>query len=576
MGVMSDIDLDLRFYGIRHSLYGCGEQQAEVVHIGGQATEQEPQPVKKAKRIWHGKKHLRKADNKKIVEFFRSIVSDKIYRKSHKQIWMRSVAVDKATGEEKYVFSLVRCISQENFEEEIRKIVFFEEFDYYITKNSFFYDKRTNDSVFCFDNIVVDLDNHGGAIPKEDLDHEIERLVYILQNDEQGEFPAFNYVKSGRGVQLWIPFDSLYAQNGRAADEKKRAKINTMYQLATLSIFSRIKNLLKKHDCKLQVDDSSQSACSLCRLPFTFNSQSKTKAQYTHATDQRQQFYDFLIDYPIIVEQTGKEDKKYQSNANGDYTRLYFKRMRFVEQIIDGCNGNCDGRRELLIFCYMNYAYFAVGKDAATENAKKLNSKFAEPLSASELRSQLNSIASKLNKMGNPYALSKVKFFEKVQATTEERLAYDSISARETQRQQARQAKADRNEQIMLLHKQGCTSQEIAEKVGCSKRTVETLTQADKQQKKAERNQQIEKLHNEGYTQAEIAEKVGCCKRTVSEVLSKIKETVADQSEAASESMEDKTICVRISPVVYQSRQQRGKTHSAPIPVSVTIIKDSG
>ena len=73
---------------------------------------------------------------------------------------------------------------------------------------------HSDDELFSIDNIVIDLDVHDAdwTLKKyaTELDYYTDKLIYIITNDYNGQFPEFNAVRSGRGVQLWIGLVSFF------------------------------------------------------------------------------------------------------------------------------------------------------------------------------------------------------------------------------------------------------------------------------------------------------------------------------------------------------------------------------
>lgn len=91
------------------------------------------------------------------------------------------------------------------------------------------------------------------------------------------------------------------------------------------------------------------------------------------------------------------------------------------------------------------------------------------------------------------------------------------MTQRELDRKATRERKAERDKEILRLRSKGLTQQKIAEKVGCSVRTVKSKTRVDK----TERDRQIKELRKEGFSLRAIAKKINCSVNTVSKVIAK-------------------------------------------------------
>ena len=101
---------------------------------------------------------------------------------------------------------------------------------------------------------------------------------------------------------------------------------------------------------------------------------------------------------------------------------------------------------------------------------KFLNQKFIKPLCSAEINCAIHSSDKKI------YHYTVKKFLAEVNTTEEERKIYDNCtSAREQEREKARQKKKERNQRIIELHQQGMKQQEIANAVKCCRGTVHNV-----------------------------------------------------------------------------------------------------
>lgn len=147
----------------------------------------------------------------------------------------------------------------------------------------------------------------------------------------------------------------------------------------------------------------------------------------------------------------------------------------------------------------------------AKEKTIAINNNFKNPLELNEIKAMFRCT----DKQTRP--LKNSTFLDKMNATAKERIIYINTQSniREIQREQARAAKAERDEQVQQLFKQGKNYQEIAEITGYSLRTVKNKLSEQTKTDKANRNTQIIELYKQGLSTKEIAAKIKCSINTV-------------------------------------------------------------
>ena len=330
--------------------------------------------------------------------------------------------------------------------------------DYYITKNSFYANKRNNGYIFSFDNIVIDCDWHN-QFDEQAVDHQISALLYFLDNDYAGIFPECNAVRTGRGVQLWIGLESF------------SSKLPWLYGLLCRYFCDRLQEIIDENGLELQVDrTASTNASGLVRLPYTSNHHRKdytTEVEYR--TDVRYSTQELMQVFPIDLNRKNQKIQPKQAK-NAEYTPLNQKRMKIIEKMIADKNGDCCGTRDVILFLWYNAAVQLMDRQTATDKLHKLNKAFTEPLRESEVEFIIKYIDSK------DYLRFKTStFYDWLGISQKDRLQYDSTSSREMERQTARDKKQLRNEKILSLRANGLTIREIAEEIGCSKNTVSAV-----------------------------------------------------------------------------------------------------
>lgn len=421
--------------------------------------------------------------------------------------------------------------------EDIRTITFHTYLDWYITKNSFVGDIRRSENLFSFDNIVIDVDNHSDDIGKRALNKEIGKLVACLKSKDL-DFPEFNAVYTGRGIHIWIGLVSFTARK----DSMKR-----LYTTFCEKLCDIVKNVVKDNGLRLQVDDgASKDMCRFVRLPYTTNTKAHKRAMFKKLTDRRYTVDELCNRFEIkrADKDRKKQDKTTSDksdnsgiNYNTDFSALFIKRKNFIEKIVDDCNGNCVGRRELLLHHYFNVCRQIHSEEKAIEKTEQLNAKFSEPLQKSTLRAIFGE---------KIYSYPSDMFLSRINATFEERKLYLNMTGRQSERDKAKKAKEERNQKIVELRENGCTQQQIADTVGCHVDTVANVLKEYKPKIKQETDntdntkklkcikpvqKDVEKstieLYKQGYKQKEIAKKLGISESTVSDILKPYKKQIS-------------------------------------------------
>ena len=392
-------------------------------------------------------------DNGKIEAFVQGILAAPSFADSFKQIYCRTT-----NGK----FRRIGYFKQNGELVIINKRYFAKNKDYYITKNSFFVpNNRGTDYLFSFDNVVFDLDAHDKNNYAE-LDYEINKLLWLLDNDYQGKFPEVNVVRSGRGVHLWLRLESF------------SAKLKFIYDWICRYFCDKLSEIIKENGIKLTVDyTASTDASRIMRLPYTYNQERRGYlAQYEHRTDKLYTFQDLLAEFPIEQEH---KSKVHVAAAQSDeetarYIGLNRKRLNYIQQLISAYGGECSGRRDKILFLAYNAAVQLMERSEARELIEELNESFTAPLRATELETIVKYIDDK-----GYLRLKNETFLEWLELSTEERMQYIGSSTRDLQRRAAKKKKADRNRHIAELRAAGKSIRAIATEIGCSDKTVQTV-----------------------------------------------------------------------------------------------------
>lgn len=433
-------------------------------------------------------KYILKSD---LIDFLSLIQSSDSFKSSCRQIWSR----DKNNK-----FKEIFCYNQlkNGLEKCFDKFIVNSESDYYITKNSFYADKRSSECLFSLDNIVIDIDSHDGTLTPVEIEYNIRKLLFLLSFSYENQFPfPTAVVFTGRGCHLWLHIDSI------------SSKLLFLYKVVVNHFCDVLSVIIADNDIDLSVDyTASLNAVGIVRMPFSFNS---VNAAFVTAECYPECSYnidDLISEYDISKNQIKIAPVPADVvPVSSDYRNLMFKRIRFIERYCVLHNFDLVGCRNNVLFLYYNCCC-QVYSDAV-ERTEKLNSKFLDSLG------DLSYIYNTVNK--HFYKFTDMTFMEFLGLSEEEKTMYSNADRDEKRKL----SKEDRNKQIYQLAVAGIKQADIAERVGCGIATVKrVLKDFNKSEFLAV---QVRKLHSDGNkTQQEIADIFNISRMQVSRYLKKM------------------------------------------------------
>lgn len=351
------------------------------------------------------------------------------------------------------------CYSKTSkFADKIDKLIISNKFDYYITANSFFANKRGNDSLFGIDNIVIDIDNHNPNIKPYDLAFNIRRLNYLLETKYKDELPIPTIkVTTGRGLQFWFHIVSI------------SSKLLFLYKIVANYFCEVLAKIINEEKIDLEVDyTASTNASGLFRMPFSFNSKNGYYIDSMEVHKKCVYNIDKLIEKYQINKKLKKSSKTSLKNDNKicdeKYKGLHFKRMKAIENYVAKHNFDVVGSRNTIIFLYYNAAVQVMERSKAYERTKKLNQSFNVLYSETEFKTVVNAVKK------NVYKISNETFFEMLGFNEEEKDEYIKMS-----KYKPKVDKEERNKKIKQLATTRMTCDKIAKEVGCSIITVKRV-----------------------------------------------------------------------------------------------------
>jgi len=399
--------------------------------------------------------------------------------------------------------------------EKISDLKFSTRCDYYITANSIKNNcQRQKKELFGLHNICIDIDLHNS---KDNINKVAENLKYFLVEGDCS-IPLLNvFVKTGRGVQLWWHF------------EETSSKLLFMYQAVTQFIINQLNDLIQAVETlsNLKIDvPASQNIVGYFRLPFTTNTKTSTLAFAEILNSDTYNLVDVFNDYCDNenvtislqnVQHVGQNKNvatrlwKPQSTAV-EYISLIMKRKQFIEQYCINRNYRVTGSRDLIMFLYCVCLVQVMNIDFVMPSMKKLNRQFSKPLEQSKLDSIFNYMQRKgVLKFKQETFLS---FLPDI--NSDERKEYLSNSEQNASRNAKRKlSKEERNRKILELAEKGLTTEQIADNVGCSSKTVKRFLQSKNFSRSDRLREQILSMRNQGMTTKCIAEKLNLPERTI-------------------------------------------------------------
>lgn len=342
---------------------------------------------------------------------------------------------------------------------------------YFTTKNSFICGRsRSACNLFSLDNIVIDCDAHTSRLTDTLYKWECSKALAALEElQKQCKMPACNVVRSGRGLHIWIPLDSM------------SAKCKWYYGLYAAEAAHTMSDACKAIDSAFTVDTAAtMNASGLIRLPYTMNPKADRLAVFEQRTTGRTSADELQEIFAMNVSTSGRRYERQHGRRTADsaqerkaYRPLIEKRKRFIRQLIEAAPKQ-DGRRQNLLFQFCNAEYCVNGEQSALQAVSMLNQCFTSPLAESELQKMHKYIT---QRGGLEFRNS--TFLAFISADAAEKQEYAAMqNDREQQRAQARSAKAERNAKILALRAKGLTFDQIAAETQVNKSTVSRIIKA--------------------------------------------------------------------------------------------------
>ena len=335
--------------------------------------------------------------------------------------------------------------------------------DYYITANTMSAGTRDKDNIFSLNNIVIDIDNHGGTDP-EKIRRQYDTITEYYKSrimDGSGAYIPNTIVYTGRGVQLWYAIEQI---------SYKRLDI---YETLTGEILRQAGEMLEDNPETLQglaLDPgASRNAAGLFRAPWSYNRKARKKAEYII-------LHDDLIEPMEEAREIRKKEKKgdtkiinYQTAASEGRIKAISREASIIQLVRIRQDKGETIERDNILFC-ISCIWGKVCQDDAEimERVKRANRLFNNPMGDKELNKIMRTALKKRYTAKNKTIIDRLKITEEEQET----INFYAGTGRTAEREKKRAEKAARDKQAIKLYEEGATQEDIAAALKISRRTV--------------------------------------------------------------------------------------------------------
>lgn len=362
----------------------------------------------------------------------------------------------------------------------------------YVTRNGYnSKSERSGKRIRQFNSLLFDLDCHEAPAEKRDActDSIIGR---IFDGVTQGILPMPTLiVDSGRGVQVYYVLQRSIPHRfvGKGEINEKGISFYKDVYRQLSSVFDELMDGLLYVDVDKRVFDDARVG----RIPGTYNTKAGRNARLVYASEHYYHLPDLASYKPVNIVALpipkATPASKPRSAVIIKFNHMLMSRLNKVVELQEYRGFNCAGSRELMSFVFYNTAVQLYSREDARQRLLAFNSRFVKPLPNSELNGVVRSVDSVVNVKGEKghYVLKAETLVELLSLTEKEMLDLNFFaSKRMVERMEAkrktREKRNKRNESIIALYSSGQMTQvQVAESVGCSLRTVQSvLKQAGK------------------------------------------------------------------------------------------------
>jgi DNA-binding XRE family transcriptional regulator len=358
--------------------------------------------------------------------------------------------------------------------------------NYYITHNGFSGKRRTADRARQLNAMFFDIDCHSKT-PVEAQVLVALALDALNAQFAAGALPHPNLVvNSGRGLHLYYVLERSIPCRFRGA-----GAVNTKGIEYFADVKLRLAQAIDQALCGLDgisVDRAALDVARVGRVPGTVNQKTGQRSSLIYTN----QAYYHLPDLDTFARRALSQNAECPTDKTPTlkparraasfikFQPMLISRLNKVAELQEYRNFDCQGSRELMCFVHYNTGVQLFSRQDATDALHAFNKKFKHPLDSAELKSVTAAVDGVTNVRGESgyYILSAQTIIRLLALTEKEMRDLNFFSSKKfVDRQSAKKKTAEkkqaRNSKIVELYtSENLTQAEVAQRVGCSARTV--------------------------------------------------------------------------------------------------------
>ena len=349
---------------------------------------------------------------------------------------------------------------------------------YFVTINGFNRYRRRTSECRQINAVFLDLDLH-----KNDGDcHWEVLLAYHAIKDAiaEGQIIKPNLtIDSGRGLHIYYIFEKSIPY--RLSDGNENTAGINAFRLIQKSLAESIVEVLKNCSSLLELDKKTFDISRIVRLPGTFNFKAGKIATILDYDEDYYTFADLMKPKAKKVKNHISKPKIKTKSGKYEYDKaLHNIRLSELEKLQEHRNFDCRGTREYMCYIFYNAAVQIYNKETAFKKLVSFRDKFNDISGVSD--SQLKALAACIDRNKGTqhegyYILKKDWIIQNLGISEQEiaELNLFSLSKRQLKKEKTKIDKQEQAMQVVELASSGMKHQSIADTIGISKRTVQTI-----------------------------------------------------------------------------------------------------
>ena len=301
----------------------------------------------------------------------------------------------------------------------------FDEYNVYITLNTFYKTYRRIECIKELNALFIDLDTYKTGFTKEQI------LINLNENHFKQSMPIPNFIiDSGRGLYLiWLI-----------------KKVPSM----ALPLWKAVEEYFYKTLKEFGADRQALDATRILRVPGSFNSKTHTEVKIIDNYDYFYELREIQSEYmPELSEKApvrrGRPKKvKYIYRERS----LYYTRLQDIIKLCELRGYDLKGQRELILFLYRYYlCYFTEDVEKSLNDTLELNSMFRQSLSEREVIRATKSAETVFKDKNKDYKYKNETLINLLEITEEEQKEMKTIISKDEykRRKKLRNTKAYEN-----------------------------------------------------------------------------------------------------------------------------------